>query len=584
MRFINKKIMLFMTNVFLLAGIGSTIANYSTSSFQGQASGSEQLIKTISFENSGEGFSASTTYTGTFNIGSDQWRVYQGNATASAAAVSSGTQGILMRSYHEASGSKSAVNPFAYMNYNLPKITKVVFSARNTNALQKINVFYSSDGATTSVSGTGVSATASDIGTWTQILSEQALTTTHTDYEATISITGAFSNVRLKFQASRAYGASPPTSTNYDLGLDNVRIYGMVENVVSVESISVNFISSSIIVGSTTTATATVLPENASNKTVSWSSSDITVATVNSSSGVVTGVAAGTANIIATAQDGSNITGQAAITVSNQPVTGIVVSLPSPTLAVGSNTTATATISPENATNKTIAWSSLQTNIATINSSTGVITGVALGTATIRATAQDGSGVTGETTITIANNSLYRSYNFLDGGTSSNNAYTTTDETTNISYASDNPTGTSGTTSWEIDYANLSLASDTRIGGKLISTVQTDNTTAWANFKTNFVIGTSIDVVKIYGSYKFGTAGNTTKVYLQKSSDGVTWTTVQEIDPPSGTSSANASTLTFNGFTIEANRYIRVGIALTASATNSGLAFTKLGIHSYTLC
>jgi hypothetical protein len=192
--------------------------------------------------------------------------------------------------------------------------------------------------------------------------------------------------------------------------------------------------------------------------------------------------------------------------------------------------------------------------------------------------------VTGETTITIANNSLYRSYNFLDGGTSSNNAYTATNLTTNISYASDNPTGTSGTTSWEIDYANLSLASDTRIGGKLISTVQTDNTTAWANFKSNFVIGTSIDVVKIYGSYKFGTAGNTTKVYLQKSSDGVTWTTVQEIEPPSGTSSATSSTLTFNGFTIEANRYIRLGIALTASADNSGLAFTKLGIHSYTLC
>jgi uncharacterized protein YjdB len=366
--------------------------------------------------------------------------------------------------------------------------------------------------------------------------------------------------------------------------IDGVSVYGMIDEIVTVESITVTFSNNSIVVGGTSSATATVLPANATNKTVSWSSSNLSVATVNASSGVVTGVAAGTANIIATAQDSSGVTGQAEITVTNQPVTGIVVSLPSPTLAIGSNTTATATISPANATNKTISWSSLSTNIATINSSTGVITGVALGTSVIRATAQDGSGVTGEETITVANNSLYRSFNFLNGGDNNNGTYSFTNLTTNVSYASDNPTGTSGTTAWEADYANLNLTTETRLGGQLVSTVQTDDTTAWSNIKSKFTFDASIDVVKIFGAFKFGTAGNTTKVYLQSSFNGTTWTTVQELNPPAGTSSGTSSTLVFDGFTIAANSYVRIGVAVTPSGTNSGLAFTKLSVNSYTLC
>jgi uncharacterized protein YjdB len=570
MRFINKKFMLFMTNVFLLAGIGSTIANYSTSSFQGQATARTLIIDKT--------FLTTVASTSTAIPSSDVTPfVINPTAVTSWARFGDASSG----SYHIV--TKLASDTITYSNIpelitlgvsDIDKFFVTVYGVANTATSANLFTVSALDASNNVISGATTNPTFT--------MNNRASTSTFqlivdNSLAREVELTSASTAIK-GFRITH-------TTRNANTIIRRIKIEYIAAGLsVPVDEISVNLSSPSIIVGSTSTATATVLPENASNKTVSWSSSDITVATVNSSSGVVTGVAAGTANIIATAQDGSNINGQAAITVSNQPVTGIVVSLPSPTLAVGSNTTATATISPENATNKTIAWSSLQTNIATINSSTGVITGVALGTATIRATAQDGSGVTGETTITIANNSLYRSYNFLDGGTSSNDAYVNTNLTTNISYASDNPTGTSGTTSWEFDYANLSLTSDTRIGGKLLSAVQTDNTTAWANFKTNFVIGTSIDVVKIYGSYKFGTAGNTTKVYLQKSSDGVTWTTVQEIDPPSGTSSANASTLTFNGFTIEANRYIRVGIALTASATNSGLAFTKLGIHSYTLC
>ena len=70
-------------------------------------------------------------------------------------------------------------------------------------------------------------------------------------------------------------------------------------------------------------------------------------------------------------------------------------------LIVGKTTTFTATVSPENATNKNIIWSSLHSNIATVDSQTGVVTGISKGVATIQATATDGSGVSANKSITI---------------------------------------------------------------------------------------------------------------------------------------------------------------------------------------
>lgn len=85
--------------------------------------------------------------------------------------------------------------------------------------------------------------------------------------------------------------------------------------VVAVTDVSVSPTSASVAVGATTNLTATVAPSNATNTTVSWTSSNTSVATVNSS-GVVTGVAAGSATITVTTQDGS-ITATSAITVTS---------------------------------------------------------------------------------------------------------------------------------------------------------------------------------------------------------------------------------------------------------------------------
>ena len=153
--------------------------------------------------------------------------------------------------------------------------------------------------------------------------------------------------------------------------------------------------------------TATVTPANATNKSVTWSIINGTGQATINSSGVVTAVANGTVTARATANDGSGVYGQLVITISNQviPVTGITVTGAggATTITQDNGTLAlTATVTPSNATNKTVTWSIINgTGQATI-SSTGVVTAVANGTVTARATANDGSGVTGQLVITIS--------------------------------------------------------------------------------------------------------------------------------------------------------------------------------------
>ena len=161
----------------------------------------------------------------------------------------------------------------------------------------------------------------------------------------------------------------------------------------------------------TVTITPTITPSNATNKGVTWSSSNPAVATVNAS-GVVTYVKAGTTTITATAQDGSGIKGTCTVTCTeNIKVTGITmtnktISATNPTVTI------TPTITPSNATNKGVSWSSSNPAVATVNAS-GVVTYVSAGTTVITATAKDGSGVKGTCSVVCAETINYwgRLYN-----------------------------------------------------------------------------------------------------------------------------------------------------------------------------
>ncbi len=171
---------------------------------------------------------------------------------------------------------------------------------------------------------------------------------------------------------------------------------------VSVTSVTLNKSSVTLTKGTVETLTATIAPTNATYKDITWSSNATGVATVVN--GKITAVAAGTATI--TAKSHNNKTATCTVTVKEPDpetvlVSGITVSPATLTLTKGGATsTLTATVLPTNATDKTYTWSSSNTAVATVNAS-GVVTPVAVGTANIKATANDGSGKEGVCVVTV---------------------------------------------------------------------------------------------------------------------------------------------------------------------------------------
>ncbi len=146
-----------------------------------------------------------------------------------------------------------------------------------------------------------------------------------------------------------------------------------------------------------------ILPVNATNKTVTYTSSNPAVATVNQY-GMVTAVGVGSANVTATANDGSGK--QASITVTVNPVAGQVTKIVlygKGSLGIGSVEYLSYEVWPADAVNKGITFSTSNKKVATVNEY-GVVTGVGKGTATITATAKDGSGVKGTYTVNVSTN------------------------------------------------------------------------------------------------------------------------------------------------------------------------------------
>ena len=160
---------------------------------------------------------------------------------------------------------------------------------------------------------------------------------------------------------------------------------------IPVTGVKLNKTSQTIAAGKKVTLTPTISPSNASNKNVTWKSSNTAVATV-SSKGVVTAKKKGTAVITVTTADQKK-TATCKITVT-QPVTGVRLNRTKLTLGNGQSVTLKATVSPSNANNKKVTWKSSNTNLATVSSSGKVTTKAsANGTVKITATTVDGKKV-----------------------------------------------------------------------------------------------------------------------------------------------------------------------------------------------
>ncbi|MCL2531651.1 MAG: S8 family serine peptidase [Oscillospiraceae bacterium] len=140
--------------------------------------------------------------------------------------------------------------------------------------------------------------------------------------------------------------------------------------------------------GQTLQLNATVAPANATNRNVTWRSSNTAIATVNAS-GLVTARASGTATITVNTVDGNrSVSVQVRVT---QPVTGVsIAGAATRNLNVDQTLQLNATVAPANATNRNVTWSSSNTAVATVNAS-GLVTARAAGTATIRVATADGN-------------------------------------------------------------------------------------------------------------------------------------------------------------------------------------------------
>lgn len=162
-------------------------------------------------------------------------------------------------------------------------------------------------------------------------------------------------------------------------------------------TLTLNVKSLTLNIGQTEKLTATILPENTSDKTVTWASDNEAIATV-AADGTVTGVSVGVANITAKCGD---VSATCKVTVNPVPAATVTINVPDTKIYVGDKLTLSAMVAPDNTTDKTLIWTCSTPEIATINAQTGELTAIAPGEARIKATCGEATGMATVTIIPV---------------------------------------------------------------------------------------------------------------------------------------------------------------------------------------
>lgn len=152
-------------------------------------------------------------------------------------------------------------------------------------------------------------------------------------------------------------------------------------NPVVASSVTLNVKDLTLLVGQSDKLTATVEPVNTTDATVSWKSSNESIAKV-SSDGTVTAVSVGVATITATC---GAVSASCKVTVNPVVASSVMLNVADMTLLVGQSDKLTPTVEPANTTDATITWKSSDESIATV-SEDGTVTAISVGVATITAT------------------------------------------------------------------------------------------------------------------------------------------------------------------------------------------------------
>lgn len=221
------------------------------------------------------------------------------------------------------------------------------------------------------------------------------------------SVTWASSDVSIAMVSSdgTVYGIKPGQATIMATTVDGgfvalCKVTVKAKTVVA-DAIQLSPNSVTIVKGENLQLNVVLTPDNVSNKTVNWTSTNTGVATVDAS-GLVRAISDGKTQIIATTTDGSNLSAICEVTVENQfiSVTKIEINPTSERIAKGKSVMLNAVITPEDASLKTVSWSSTNPGVATV-SQNGEVTAVSEGNAIVIASTQDGSNLSAMCQITV---------------------------------------------------------------------------------------------------------------------------------------------------------------------------------------
>lgn len=185
---------------------------------------------------------------------------------------------------------------------------------------------------------------------------------------------------------------------NYDEVISDVFTLVIGERPVNVSRILLDTTEASIEEGSTLQLVATVLPEDASDKSLIWSSSDPEIANVDQT-GLVTAFTSGKTIITVKSAANEDISASCQITVKARVIEaeGVTLDKSEATLTEGETLTLTATVEPDDTTDKTLTWTSSNEEVATVEDS--VVTALKTGTSTI--TVSTSNGKTAQCEITV---------------------------------------------------------------------------------------------------------------------------------------------------------------------------------------
>ena len=218
---------------------------------------------------------------------------------------------------------------------------------------------------------------------------------------------------------------------------------------IFVQSITLNQTDFQLSLGDTYQLSATVLPDDATDKSITWSSSDESIASI-SEDGTVIAKGIGTATITATTNDGSNITASCFVTVNPILVSEIILSDSELSLKLGDIYQLSVAVLPDDATDKSITWSSSDESVASI-SDDGTVIAKGSGSATITATTNDGTNLSATCEVTVTDPVVLASSIEIIPSTLS--LYTGESKTVTVKILPENVTDDSftwGCTNWDV--------------------------------------------------------------------------------------------------------------------------------------